>query len=69
MKLLPLCDDYQKVHALCANCRDGTKAPFSFRVTSENEQISIGSDNYKPLCRKCYCIESQKQQQQKQYFD
>lgn len=54
LKLLPLCDDYKKVHALCANCRDGTQAAFSFRVTSENEQISIGSDNYKPLCRSCY---------------
>jgi len=54
LKLLPLCDDYKKVHALCANCKDGTQAAFSFRVTSENEQISIGSDNYKPLCRRCY---------------
>jgi thymidine kinase len=54
LKLLPLCDDYTKVHALCANCKDGTQAPFSFRVSSESQQISIGSDNYKPLCRKCY---------------
>ena len=54
LKLLPLCDDYNKVHALCAHCKDGTKASFSFRVSSECQQISIGSDNYKPLCRKCY---------------
>ena len=54
LKLIPLCDDYKKVHALCASCKDGTQAAFSFRVTSENKQISIGSDNYKPLCRKCY---------------
>ena len=50
LKLLPLCDDYKKVHALCANCKDGTQAAFSFRVTSENEQIRITIN----LCRRCY---------------
>jgi thymidine kinase len=54
LKLLPKCDDYIKVHALCAKCKDGTQAPFSFRVSEESQQISIGSDNYIPLCRRCY---------------
>ena len=54
IKLLPMCDDYFKVKALCATCKDGTHAPFSFRLSTESEQISIGSDNYLPLCRKCY---------------
>lgn len=54
LQLLPRCDDYIKVHALCSYCKDGTKASFSHRITSESQQISIGSDNYVPLCRKCY---------------
>ena len=54
LQLIPRCDDYLKLHALCAKCKDGTKASFSHRMSTENEQISIGSDNYIPLCRKCY---------------
>ena len=54
LQLIPRCDDYLKLHALCAKCKDGTKASFSHRISSEDEQISIGSDNYIPLCRKCY---------------
>jgi len=54
LKLIPKCDDYIKLHALCAYCKDGTKAPFSHRISEESEQISIGVTNYVPLCRKCY---------------
>lgn len=54
LQLLPRCDDYIKLHALCSNCKDGTKASFSYRISHESEQISIGSSNYVPLCRKCY---------------
>ena len=54
LQLLPRCDDYIKLHALCSQCKDGTKAAFSYRISRESEQISIGSDNYVPLCRKCY---------------
>ena len=34
--------------------KDGTKASFSKRITSETGQTVIGSDNYIPVCRKCY---------------
>jgi thymidine kinase len=63
LKLLPKCDDFTKVHALCAKCKDGTQAPFSFRVSDESQQISIGSDNYLPLCRRCYKNASHQNQQ------
>ena len=53
-RLLPLCDTVEKLSALCAHCRDGTTAIFSHRITTEQAQVSIGSDNYIPLCRKCY---------------
>jgi len=54
LDLIPLCDTVKKFAALCANCRDGTMAHFSHRITSEMEQCVIGADNYIPLCRKCY---------------
>ena len=54
LQLIPYCDHVEKLTSLCACCKDGTPGLFSHRITSENEQIVVGSDNYKPLCRKCY---------------
>ena len=56
LDLIPYCDKMVKLHALCSNCRNGTPAIFSHRITDEALQIVIGSDNYKPLCRACYII-------------
>lgn len=55
LKLIPYSNKCTKLTSLCYDCRDGTKAIFSHRITSETEQIVIGSDNYIPLCRSCYC--------------
>ncbi len=55
LKLLPYSNKCTKLTSLCYDCRDGTEAIFSHRITSETEQIVIGSDNYVPLCRYCYC--------------
>jgi thymidine kinase len=54
LDLIPLCDKVRKLTSLCSNCRDGTPAIFSMRLTSEKEQTIVGSDNYIPVCRKCY---------------
>jgi len=54
LDLIPLCDKVRKLTSLCSNCRDGTQAIFSMRLTSEKEQTIVGSDNYIPVCRKCY---------------
>jgi thymidine kinase len=54
LDLIPYCDDLTRLHALCFHCRNGKRASFSYRVTSETTQVSIGSNNYVPLCRKCY---------------
>ena len=54
LDLIPFCDSIEKLSALCADCRDGTAATFSHRISGEQEQVVIGSVNYKPLCRKCY---------------
>jgi thymidine kinase len=54
LELIPYCDHVEKLTSLCASCKDGKPGLFSHRITSENEQIVVGADNYKPLCRKCY---------------
>jgi thymidine kinase len=57
LDLIPICDNVSKLKAVCKLCNDGTgtaPAIFSHRLTNEKEQTVIGSENYIPLCRKCY---------------
>jgi thymidine kinase len=53
LDLIPLCDKVSKYKSLCAICKNGTPGIFSKRLTSEIEQLVIGSDNYLPVCRNC----------------
>tara|TARA_B110000305_G_scaffold224193_1_gene269460 strand:- start:111 stop:680 length:570 start_codon:yes stop_codon:yes gene_type:complete len=52
--LIPVCNKVYKLNSLCSKCKNGKHALFSKRISSENEQVKVGSDNYQPLCRKCY---------------
>ena len=54
LRLIPYCDNVEKLCSLCAICRNGTPGVFSYRITDETAQIVVGADNYKPLCRNCY---------------
>lgn len=54
LDLIPLCDKVTKLTSLCSQCKNGTLGIFSMRITSEKEQTIVGSDNYIPVCRKCY---------------
>jgi thymidine kinase len=54
LELIPLCDKVTKLTSLCSLCRDGTPGIFSMRLTQETEQTVVGSENYIPVCRKCY---------------
>jgi len=54
LDLIPLCDKVRKLTSLCSLCKDGTAGIFSMRLTDEKEQTIVGSDNYIPVCRKCY---------------
>lgn len=54
LDLIPLCDKVTKLTSLCSSCKDGTKAIFSKRLTSERSQTLVGSSNYIPVCRACY---------------
>ena len=57
LDLIPKCDEVIKLHAICAKCRDGTPAIFSMRITTESDQVVIGTDNYMAVCRGCYTSE------------
>jgi thymidine kinase len=54
LDLIPLCDKVVKLTSLCSLCKDGTPGIFSMRLTNELEQTVVGSENYIPVCRKCY---------------
>ena len=48
-----ICDKITQLHSWCGLCKK-QEALFSHRLTSETDKILIGSDNYIPLCRKCW---------------
>ena len=54
LDLIPLCNEVEKLSAICSICANGTKAYFTKRITSETGQKVIGSNNYLPVCRKCH---------------
>ena len=53
LQLIPKCDKFTKLTSLCVNCKDGTPAPFTHRISDSKEQVLVGSDEYIPLCRAC----------------
>ncbi len=54
LDLIPHSNAVTKLSALCAECKNGKAASFSYRLSNEVGQVVIGSDNYVPLCRSCY---------------
>ena len=55
LRLIPHCDNVEKIKSLCSECRDGTPALFSHRTIQAAEQVAVGAENlYQPLCRKHY---------------
>lgn len=54
LDLIPLCDKVTKLTSLCSVCKNGKPGIFSKRISNETEQTLVGSDNYIPVCRKCY---------------
>jgi thymidine kinase len=54
LDLIPLCDKVTKLTSLCSICKNGTPGIFSMRLSSETAQTVVGSENYIPVCRKCY---------------
>ena len=52
LDLIPLCDTVTKLSATCVSCNK--PAIFSKRLSTEEQQVIIGSSNYSPMCRGCY---------------
>ena len=51
--LCAIADDVIKVHAICLSC--GNLASYSHRLVKNDKQIMLGeTEEYQPLCRKCY---------------
>lgn len=48
-----ICDKVTQLHSWCGLCKK-QEALFSHRLSNETDKIVIGSDNYIPVCRKCY---------------
>ena len=57
LDLIPISNEVTKLHGTCHFCK--SKSYFTLRITKETDQISIGNDNYLPVCRKCYNMYSQ----------
>jgi len=56
LDLIPYCDNVSKLKSLCSECRNGKAGLFSYRITNETNQVVIGVENYKPVCRTCFNI-------------
>lgn len=54
LDLIPHCDNVYKLKSLCSECRSGKPGLFSYRITNEKDQVVIGVENYKPVCRSCF---------------
>ena len=54
LDLIPICDKVNKLKSICSICKNGTRAIFSLRLSEQHQQVLIGSDCYKPVCRVCY---------------
>jgi thymidine kinase len=54
LDLIPHCDNVCKLKSLCSECRSGKPGLFSYRITNEKDQVVIGVENYKPVCRSCF---------------
>ena len=50
--LIPKCDWISMKQAYCKRCNDGTLAPFTRRITDNNEIIQVGGERmYEAVCR------------------
>ena len=55
LRLIPHAEAVERLTAFCAECKDGTEAHYSKRISRTVEQVEIGgADRYIPVCRKHY---------------
>jgi thymidine kinase len=55
LNLIPIADDIKFLKSICSKCKIVKDAPFTMRITKNNQQISVGSTNeYMAVCRSCW---------------
>jgi thymidine kinase len=54
LDLIPYSNTCVKLNALCMECNDGTEAAFTIRVTGNIDQVLVGNNEYKAVCRNHY---------------
>lgn len=57
IKLIPICDTVDKLHAYCNKCNNGIIAPFTKKISNTTSEIIVdigGTDKYIPVCRYHY---------------
>lgn len=59
LDLIPLCDEVTKLKSICVECKKNI-AVFTHRhIKDSTDQVLIGTDEYKPMCRACYNLYNQ----------
>ena len=53
LNLIPFCDEVTKLRSYCGCCKK-RPALFTHRKTDAQQQELIGTEEYLPVCRKCY---------------
>ena len=54
LDLIPYATSVQKLQGCCSTEGCTTPSLFTHRVTTDTAQVVIGTDNYIPVCRRCY---------------
>jgi thymidine kinase len=55
LELIPYSDKCKKLNSFCNMCKDGTQAPFTFRINKSINKVLVGgAESYMPLCRNHY---------------
>tara|TARA_Y100000389_G_scaffold198796_1_gene235949 strand:+ start:497 stop:1084 length:588 start_codon:yes stop_codon:yes gene_type:complete len=55
LDLIPIADDIKFLKSICNKCNLAKEAPFTMRITTNNEQMLVGgNDEYMPVCRRCW---------------
>ncbi len=56
LDLIPYADHVMKLRADCRLCNSPNKAIFSKRISKEQSNVVVGSDNYVAACRECFTL-------------
>lgn len=60
LDLIPLANNIVHLKAICNYCDNGNEAPFTLRITKNNNQVAVGGiGEYCAVCRECWLNKSQ----------